>query len=107
VISFREAKEVDRVTYDLPIDFLVFARYFAFRGLVQAMSRQNLGEQISYRTLYFIYQRMGMFPFNVDVAQWAKVLNQGMNAFEDLDETEVDMQKGQKMVDGWKAFMAA
>lgn len=107
MISFRENKEVDRVTYDLPIDFMVFARYFAFKGLVQALSRQNLGEMISYRTLYFIYQKMGMFPFDTDIQTWAKVLNQGMNAFEDLDDTSVDMQKGHKMVDGWKAFMSA
>ena len=50
---------------------------------------------------------MGMFPFDTDIQTWAKVLNQGMNAFEDLDDTSVDMQKGHKMVDGWKAFMSA
>jgi hypothetical protein len=33
VISFRENKEVDRVSYELPIDFLCFVRYFAFEIL--------------------------------------------------------------------------
>ena len=49
---------------------------------------------------------MGMFPYNVDVAQWTKVLNQGMNAFDDLD-SEVEIQQDYKMIDGWKAFMTA
>jgi hypothetical protein len=30
IISFQEAKEVDRVTYELPIDFLLFVRYFSY-----------------------------------------------------------------------------
>ena len=34
VISFRDASEVHRVTFDLPIDYLCFARYFAYDGLV-------------------------------------------------------------------------
>ena len=35
IISFTEAKAVDRITYELPIDFLTFVRYFAYDGLTQ------------------------------------------------------------------------
>ena len=35
IISFRENKEVDRVTYELPIDFLCFTRYFSFEIMAQ------------------------------------------------------------------------
>lgn len=106
VISFRENKESDRVTYDLPIDFLTFARYFAFQGLVQVLGRQNQGELIPYRTLYFIYQKMGMFPYNGDVNLFTKSLNQGMNSFEAMDDVSLPTGSN-KMVNGWQAFMAA
>jgi len=39
VISFRERQEVDRVSYDLPIDYLHFVRYFAYDQLCQVISK--------------------------------------------------------------------
>ena len=54
VISFRDNGEVDRVSYDLPMDYLTFVRYFAYDGLVQVLSKQNNGDKISYHTLYWV-----------------------------------------------------
>jgi len=34
VFAFRDASETDRVTFDLPIDYIHFVRYFAYDGLV-------------------------------------------------------------------------
>lgn len=68
VISFRENKEADRVTYDLPIDYLTFTRYFAYQGLVQVLAKQNEGELVSYRALLFVFQKMGLISYNNDVA---------------------------------------
>jgi len=107
VISFREHKEVDRVTYDLPIDFLCFTRYFAYHGLVQVLAKKNEGEMISYRTLYFVLKKMGLIPYNNDVAGWIKQLNQGMNSFTAMENPEEDAKSELKMVDGLKAFYTA
>jgi len=75
VISFREHGEVDRVSYDLPIDYIHFVRYFAYDGLVQVLSKQNRGEQISYHTLYWIFSKMGLIAYSGDVKTWAHNMN--------------------------------
>jgi len=67
VISFRDNGEVDRVSYDLPMDYLTFVRYFAYDGLVQVLSKQNNGDKISYHTLYWIFSKMGLITYNGDV----------------------------------------
>jgi len=105
IISFQEAKAVDRVTYELPIDFLCFVRYFSYDILAQQVARQEQNELVSYTTLYFIFEKMGLIPFNMDVGIWTIEMNQGMNAFQTFDESGPGLHTGMKMVDGRHAFM--
>jgi hypothetical protein len=105
VISFRENKEADRVSYDLPIDYLTFARYFAYQGLVQVLAKQNEGELVSYRALYFVFQKMGLVAYNYDMASFMKMLNQGMNSFTADENPDVELAGELKMVNGLQAFM--
>lgn len=49
---------------------------------------------------------MGLIPYNVDIATWAKDLTQGMNNFKPLDDPSEGLDDNLRFVNGFKTFEA-
>lgn len=58
------------------------------------MGRQEINELVSYTTLYFVFEKMGLIPFNMDVSLWTREMNQGMNAFQAFEDETADLNVG-------------
>lgn len=72
---YASTKKLDRILYNVPIDYLSFVRLFAWEGLVAKVAKTQdptHSEMISYHALTQILLKMGMIPFNGNISTWAK-----------------------------------
>lgn len=92
---------MDRVSYDLPIDFLSFCRFFAYEHLVHVVAKAKDKTQISYNSAYYIFKRMGLIPFDMDVGIWIKDLLQGMNSMKPIGDPLNNEELNLRMINGY------
>lgn len=71
-----------------------------------AVAKQTDTELVSYNSCYFIFEKMGLTPFNGDVSKWTKDLTQGMSNFKPNFDPSEGADDHLRFVNGWKAFEA-